>query len=362
MPNISPEQMPETGPQSETPLDAGSQALAEALRSSIGIIRLVMAGLVLVFLASGFFTVGPQQRAMILRLGKPVGQGEKALLGPGLHWSLPYPIDEFIKVPITEIQRVSSTVGWFLVAPEQELAGIEPPAGNTLNPAIDGYALTADGNIIHTKATLYYRIEDPVQYVFGFANASHTVQNVLNNALLETAARFKVDDILIADVIGFRDAVRSRTAELLEERKVGVVVEQCDVQSRPPRQLKQAFESVLKAQAARNQLLSDVHTYENQTVSRARAEANSRINLAQAEKARMVNETSSRAEEFKRLLPKFNENPELFVRQRWNETMGRILTNVQDKIFVAQGAPGKPRQLRLLLNREPPKPKTEEIK
>ena len=299
---------------------------------------------------------------MILRLGRPVGKGEKALLGPGPHLSLPYPIDFVVKVPITELQKVSSSVGWFLVAPEQELAGFEPPAGNTLNPAVDGYVLTADGNIIHTRASLYYRIEDPVRYVFGFVNASNTVQNALNNALLETAARFKVDDILTRDVVGFRDAVRSRTAELIDERKIGVVVEQCEVQSRPPRQLKQAFDNVLKAEVARNQLLSDAHTYENQTVSRARGEANSRINLAQAEKSEMVNEISSRAEEFKRLLPKFNENPALFVRQRWTEAMGHILTNVQDKIFVAESAPGKPRQLRLLLNREPPKPKTEEIK
>src|SRR5215471_2719148 len=219
MPITSPEQMPETPPQSETPLDAGSQALSEALRSSFGIVRVVMFVLVVVFLSSGFFQVGPQQRAMILRLGKPVGQGDKALLGPGPHFSLPYPIDFVVKVPITEIQKVSSTVGWFLVAPEQELAGIEPPAGTTLNPVVDGYVLTADGNIIHSRATLYFRIEDPVRYVFGFTDASNAVQNALNNALLETAARFKVDDILTRDVIGFRDAVRSKTAELLEERK-----------------------------------------------------------------------------------------------------------------------------------------------
>src|SRR5262249_1013801 len=144
--------------------------------------------------------------------------------------------------------------------------GIEPPAGTTLSPAIDGYVLSADGNIIHSRATLYFRIEDPVRYVFGFTDASNTVQNALNNALLETAARFKVDDILTRAVIGFRDGVRSKTAELLEERKVGVAVEQCDVESRPPRQLKQAFDSVLKAEIARKQLLSNAHTYENQTV------------------------------------------------------------------------------------------------
>ena len=67
----------------DTPLDAGSQALSEALRSSFAIIRFVMIVLVVVFFASGFFTVGPAQRAIILRFGKPVGEGEKALLGPG---------------------------------------------------------------------------------------------------------------------------------------------------------------------------------------------------------------------------------------------------------------------------------------
>src|SRR6266496_6181216 len=85
-----------SAPLLETPIDAGSQALSEALRSSFVIVKFIMILLLLVFLASGFFTVGPQERAILLRLGKPVGQGEKALLLPGLHWSLPYPIDEYV--------------------------------------------------------------------------------------------------------------------------------------------------------------------------------------------------------------------------------------------------------------------------
>ena len=56
----------------ETPMDSGSQALSEALRSSFGIVKFVMFLLVCVFLGSGFFTVGPQERAIIIRLGKPV--------------------------------------------------------------------------------------------------------------------------------------------------------------------------------------------------------------------------------------------------------------------------------------------------
>ena len=130
----SPDELPEPALPPETPVDAGSQALAEALRSSFAIVKVVMVLLVLLFLASGFFTVGPQERAILLRFGRPVGEGEKALLMPGLHWSLPYPIDESIKVSISGLQQVSSTVGWYAVTPEQELAGIEPPAGGTAEP------------------------------------------------------------------------------------------------------------------------------------------------------------------------------------------------------------------------------------
>jgi membrane protease subunit HflK len=107
--------------------DAGSQALAEALHSSFAIVKIVMALMVLAFFSSGFFTVGPQEKAVILRFGKPVGEGQQVLLNAGLHWSLPYPIDEVVKIPITEQQIVSSTVGWYFTTPEQELSGEEIP-------------------------------------------------------------------------------------------------------------------------------------------------------------------------------------------------------------------------------------------
>ena len=343
----------------EMPRDAGSQALSEALRSSFGIVKVLMVLLLLVFIGSGVFQVGPQERAILLRLGKPVGEGEKALYGPGLHLALPYPIDESVKVSITGLQKTTSTVGWFAITPEQEMAGAEPYAAGSLNPAMDGYALTADGNIVHTRATLTYRIEDPVRYIFGFVNASNAVQNALNNALLSTASRFSVDDILTRDIGGFRDAVHRRVIQLVESQKLGVMVEQCDVQSRPPLSLKEQFANVLKAEIARSSVLNKARSQENEILSKAAANSKTRINLAESERARLVAEVSSRAQQFEELLPKYNENPSLFRQQRLTATLSRALTNVQDKIFLPESLDGKAKELRLLLNREPLKPKTD---
>jgi membrane protease subunit HflK len=357
---------PAQGP--ERPIDAGSEALTEALRSSFWIVKIVMFLLLIVFLGSGFFTVEPQEQAMIIRLGRPVGEGTKALLGPGLHWSFPYPIDEYVKVPISAIQKVNSSVGWYATTPEQELVGTEEsslPVTYPLNPLVDGYVLTSDRNIIHTRATLTYHISDPVTYVFNFVNASNAIQNALNNALIHVASTFKVDDILVSDRAGFQVAVKRQVSELVRQQNLGIDVEECLVQSRPPRQLRDAFDLVLKAALNRQKLLEDAHSYEAQVSSKAGADARSLTSFAESDRSRLVNEVRSQAERFNELLPKFRQSPKLFVQQRLTDTLARVLTNAQDKIFVTEGqggAAGNPKEFRLLLNRPPPKQKSDETK
>ncbi|MFO1478224.1 MAG: protease modulator HflK [Verrucomicrobiota bacterium] len=344
------------------PVDSGSQALAEALQSSFSILKFVMLILVAAFFGSGFFTVDQNERAIILRFGKPVGSGRDALLNPGLHWSFPYPIDEYVKVSITGIQQQTSTVGWYATRPEWEQAGIEPPVApnQALDPEVDGYVLSGDTNILHARATLRYRIDDPVQFEFGFVNATNAIRNALDSALVSSAARFNIDDLLTRDIAGFRDMVRRRVTQLLEVQQVGVLVEDCVVDRVAPRQLKDAFESVIRAGVARNQALNEAHTYENQVLTRASADAVSIRDAAESARIRLVTGTAGEAERFADILPKYRANPELFVQQRLSETLARVLTNVQDKIFLANRADGKTRELRLLLNREPAVPKPPE--
>ncbi len=339
--------------------DAGSLAMAEALKSSFAIVKVAMVVLVLVFFGSGFFTVGSSEKAVILRFGKPVGEGQKALLTAGSwHWSFPYPIDEVVKIPISEIQTVYSSVGWFLTTPEMELAGAEPPAGASLNPAIDSYAITADRNIIHTRAKLTYHITDPIRYIFEFSSASNSVQNALNNALIYSAAKFKVDDILTRDKLGFQEAVKLRVTALAEREQFGISIDQCEVQSVAPRQLKEVFAQVTTASQNRSKLLNDAKSYENQVLSQAGARASTITNVAASDRARFVESLTAEAKRFSALLPGYETNRNLFAQQEFVKVMGEVLTNVQDKIFLPQRADGKPRELRLQLNREPPEKKT----
>lgn len=355
---------PPTAPKTQ---DSGSQALAEALRSSFIVVKIAMYALVFIIFAAGFFTVPPQEKAIILRFGRPLGEGQQMLLGAGLHWSLPYPIDEVVHIPITENQQVVSTVGWYATTPEMELAGTEPPPRASLNPQSDGYAITADTNIIHIRVTVPYQIDDPRTAIFNFASGtnhefnlagiSNAVLNAANNALIATAARFNADDILINKVYEFQDAVQARITELAETEHLGVVIKPCFVKSIPPRQLEAVFAQVTSARQNRDKLLSDALGEQSRILSQAGADAASITNAAESASHRYVASIQSDAEVFTNLLPRFVSNPALFAQMEATKAAAAMLANAGEKKFIDTHADGKPIDLRLLLNNELPQQK-----
>ena len=146
-------------------LDAGSKSLSDALRISFFVLKIVMVVLVILFFSSGVFTVGPDERAMVLRFGEIRGDTtEKRILSPGLHWAIPYPVEEVIKFPgKNTIERLPIDGFWY-----NETQDMAPPA---LNPVTEGYCITRndtvadlkagdDYNIVHSKWLLTYKISD----------------------------------------------------------------------------------------------------------------------------------------------------------------------------------------------------------
>jgi membrane protease subunit HflK len=94
-------------------LDAASRSLFEALRVSFIILKVIMIVLVVLFLASGFKTVGPDEQALVLRFGKIRGIGDQRIRGPGLHWVFPYPIDTIVKIPVEKRVNLPINSFWY---------------------------------------------------------------------------------------------------------------------------------------------------------------------------------------------------------------------------------------------------------
>jgi len=335
-------------------MDSGARALADALRSSFVIVRVIMVVLVLIFLGSGLQVVEPQDRGLVLRFGRPVQTSPGALLEPGPHWALPYPIDEMVRIPIGQVQSVSSSVGWYAGTAAQEASGQLPPPGPSLDPAREGYVLTADENIIHVRGTLRYRISEPgLSYQFDFADATNMVRNAFDNALVYAAVHYRVDDALTRDAVGFREQVRMRLDQLIGLYGLGIMVDQVELQVVPPRRLAAPFAAVLEAEINRSRTINDARSYASRTVSQARAEAEAIKSDGTSKRKRLVEFVAAEARRFEQLLPSYERNPELFVQQHKTEVLLRVLTNAAERILLPARRGQKPYELRLQLSRAP---------
>lgn len=335
--------------------DLGSRALSDALRSSFRILKFVMLLVAVIVLCSGIFTVEPNEVVVVLRFGKPVGVGEEQVLKPGLHWAFPNPIDEIVRIPVGQSYSLSSSIGWYAATPAMEALGQEPPPHGSLTPGVDGYTLTADGNIIQARATMKYRIADPVLYTFHFKDATNLLQNVLNNALLDASAQFTADAAIYRDKIGFKDAVLSRLETAIEENHLGIELDPLDVQVVAPIDVRADFEAVLSAEQERSQKINEAQAYANQVTVEAVGEGQAIVSAGISSSNQFVLAVDAEAKSFNDQLPQFERNPLLFAHRVLDQTLENVMANAQDIFLLPPHPDGPAREIRLQLNPEPPR-------
>ena len=99
-----------------------------------------------VYLASGFYVVGADERAVVRRFG-----AIEAEAGPGMHYRFPWPVDRLDVVKTTSVKKVG--------------VGFAIPAGESAAPS--GMELvTGDTNIVNAALVLQYVIRDPAEFLF----------------------------------------------------------------------------------------------------------------------------------------------------------------------------------------------------
>lgn len=329
--------------------DAASQALADALSVSFRVLRGLMALVVVAYLLSGIFVVQQHERALVLRLGKLTGIGADRALDPGLHWTWPRPFSEIVRIPAERVQTLDSQTFWHARAPVlQDTESFEP----TLRPERDGYLVSGDANLLHSRWALRFTITDPVAYHLRFADAQDTLKAELDRAVLHATARFPIDRALRTDLESLRDTVEQTLRARADAMSAGIRVQGVDLLAiAPPRQIAEAFDAVTEAAQERAQQISDARAYSVRTLNGAEGDA-ARIR-SEGEAKRLARETdvASRADVFERIHPKWLANPDVIARTIWQDTVRRAIENADER-FVVHGT-GDAREVRLHLGPQP---------
>jgi modulator of FtsH protease HflK len=247
----------------------------------------------LLWLASGFYAVDAQERAVVMRLGAYSGTAE-----PGLQWRLPWPVDSVEKVNVTQVRQVTERADM----------------------------LTQDENIIDVELKVQYRVSSAEKYLFSQADPDSTLRQVTKSAVREVVGRSRMDFILTEG----RQQVAEQTKQILQERldayNSGLVVTEVNLQDvQAPEPVQNAFADAIKAREDQERLKNEAEAYANDRLPRARGAAARESAEAIAYRDRLVAQANGESERFRKLVAEYRKAPRVTRDRLYLETMAEVL-------------------------------------
>jgi len=286
------------------------------------LIALIIAGVVGWF---GFLvTVKADQVGIVLRFGEYVRQ-----LPPGLHFRLPYPIEE-VKLPqVTRLNRV-----------EIGMRSSEGSGLSVRDVPEESLMLTGDENIVDIDFVVVWKISDAPDYLFKIQNPQGSVKDVSESSMREIIGQSDIEPILTSSRAETEGKVQKLIQRILNGYQAGIEIVEVQLQKvDPPAQVIDAFRDVQAARADEERLQNEAQAYANRIVPEARGEAERILQSAQGYRDRVIAEAKGEAERFEKVLEEYAKAPEVTRKRIFIDTMQEVLSNT-DKIIIDKDGGG----------------------
>jgi modulator of FtsH protease HflK len=281
----------------------------------IGLIALVIA-------ASSWFTVQPEETALVLRFGAVV-----RTLGPGLHLKWPYGVETVIKVPTARVLK-------------EEFGYRTVPTAGRSEYAARGYAdeslmLTGDLNVIDVHWIVQYRIENPMQFLFNVRETWNTIRDVSESVMRRVVGNRLGSDVLTVARVEISREARDEMQRILESYGAGVKLVTVELQDvTPPDPVKPAFNEVNESRQDRERTINQAQEQANREIPKARGEAERMVTEAEGYAVERVNRARGEAERFNSILAEYKTVPEVTRRRLYLEAMTELLPKVKEVYVV----------------------------
>ncbi len=315
-------------------------------RGSPRLIALVLLVGLVVWLASGFYRVEPDQQGVVLRFGA----FQRTTL-PGLNYHLPWPFEQALTPAVTRINRteigfriapdnagvgrVGATRDLGRDVPARDIPGRSSGAREVLEEAL---MLTGDENIIDINFSVFWRIRDASTFLFNTRNPENTVKSVSESVMREVVGRTPIQPALTEARARIEQSVTTGAQSVLDQYGAGVEITQVQLQKvDPPSAVIESFRDVQRANTDAERARNEAESYRNDIVPRARGDA-ARL-TAEADGARQASiaEAAGQAQRFLSVYNAYAVAKDVTMKRLYIETMQDILTKtpsivVDDKL------------------------------
>ncbi len=284
--------------------------------------------LALIVVFSSFYTVEPEEKAVVLRFGRYVETTE-----PGLHWKLPLGIDKAIKVPVTRVQKLEFGFGSTDVGVRTQYRQ------NTEEDRETKLMLTGDLNLVSIDWVVQYQILQPKDWLFNLHAQEKTIRDLAESAMRAVVGEHSIDEVLVGreSIAGLSQSELQRTLNDYESGVQILTVQLQDVT--PPEEVAQSFNEVNKAEQERSRAENEAMQDYNRVIPLARGEAKKRIAESEGYAIDRVNRAKGAVAQFEALRLEYERAPRVTRHRMYMEMLEAVLPNVS-RIIVADDAGG----------------------
>ncbi len=266
-----------------------------------GLAGIVLAFVLVLLVLGSQVVIGTGEVGVVLRLGR-----YDRLLGPGMHFKWPRPIETVVKTA----------------------------AGRTHAVSDNALELTQDGALVNVEYTVQYEVDDLRKYLFSAEDADGTVAVAAQAAVRAVIGQASLDRLLADRGTTLADAAAQALQRRLDAYGVGIRVSEISLQSvSPPAEVKDAFDDVDKAREEKSSAEVEARAYAGKVLPAARSEAAKTLAEAQAYKAERIARAQGETAQFNLLLAAYRAAPALTRRRLWLETMEEVLAG-QHKVIA----------------------------
>jgi modulator of FtsH protease HflK len=275
---------------------------------SAGFAWIVAGGLLLLWLASGFFQINASDRGVVQRFGKFT-----EVRNPGWGYKLPWPMETVTKLNVSRVNSVEYR----------------------------SRMLTADVNLVEIRAAIQYQYSDPVKVLFQVRDPETTLRDISESAIREIVGQSNLDQILGVARQQITEGTRELIQRTLEGYNSGIRVTSVNLTDvQVPEAVIAAQRDANKAIEDRDRFSKEAQAYANDILPKAQGTAQRQMQDAEAYKSQIVAIAEGDVSRFNSVYSVYSKSPEVTRQRMYIETIEQIMQQSNKVILDAKGGAG----------------------
>jgi membrane protease subunit HflK len=285
--------------------------------------------LLILWLLTGIYIIGPDEQGVVRRFGKVVRVTE-----PGPHYRLPSPIEKVDKPKIQQVRRLE--IGFQTIDPG-------PPARYKFHPE-ESLMLTGDEQIIDAQIIVQYKIKDAADYLFNVRNLEGsvgTIKDAAEVALRQVVGKRPIDDVLIGEKLQVEIDIRELLQEIVDGYESGVRITEVKLQTvQPPKEVAASFSDVVSAKEDKEKMIQEAQGYQEDIIPKARGQAKSMVLEAEGYKEEKIKRAQGDVAKFLAVLQEYDKAKDVTRKRLYLETMEKVFPGIKKFIIDSDTGDG----------------------